>query len=213
MRISELATTTGIPIPTIKYYLREGLLPGGRRTAPNQAEYGDEHVHRLRLIRALSDVGGLSLATIRQVLDATDDPSIALHDVFGIAQRSVAGSWARIESSDDLDRARAEVADYLAALGWQVKADAPPRHDLAAALVVLRQLGWEIDTSVFDPYRRAVEDLARWEIDQLRPEVSADLRIEAVVVGTVVFEVVLTALRRLAEEHHSALRFGSGGSA
>ena len=37
MRISELSSVTGVPVPTIKYYIREGLLPRGERTAANQA--------------------------------------------------------------------------------------------------------------------------------------------------------------------------------
>ena len=37
MRIAELSQTTGVPVPTIKYYLREGLLPAGELTSPNQA--------------------------------------------------------------------------------------------------------------------------------------------------------------------------------
>jgi len=34
MRISQLSAESGVPIPTIKYYLREGLLPGGEATSP-----------------------------------------------------------------------------------------------------------------------------------------------------------------------------------
>ena len=41
MRISELSARTGVPVATIKYYLREGLLPEGERTAPTQATYAD----------------------------------------------------------------------------------------------------------------------------------------------------------------------------
>jgi len=67
MRIGELARRSGVSIPTIKYYLREGLLPPGAATAPNQASYGEEHLHRLRLIRALLDVGGLTVAAAREV--------------------------------------------------------------------------------------------------------------------------------------------------
>ena len=80
MRVSELSQATGVPVPTIKYYLREGLLPRGETTtSPNQASYGDEHVARLRLIRSLLDVGGLSVATVRDVLAAVDDPGTSLH--------------------------------------------------------------------------------------------------------------------------------------
>ena len=41
MRISELSATTGVSLPTIKYYLREGLLFEGRarrRLRPSTAK-------------------------------------------------------------------------------------------------------------------------------------------------------------------------------
>ncbi len=57
MRISELSRTTGVPIATIKFYLREHLLPEGTRTSATQAQYGEEHVSRLRLVRALIGPG------------------------------------------------------------------------------------------------------------------------------------------------------------
>ncbi|WP_079051275.1 MerR family DNA-binding transcriptional regulator [Streptomyces curacoi] len=37
MKISELSRRSGVSIPTIKYYLRDGLLPHGQATATNQA--------------------------------------------------------------------------------------------------------------------------------------------------------------------------------
>lgn len=207
MRISELARRSGVPIPTIKYYLREGILPRGTRTAPNQAEYGDEHVHRLRLVKALTEVGGLSLEATRSVLAAADDPDMPIHEVFGVAHSRLRLSSPHPQQSKALEEARDEVDRYLARLGWRVKANAPPRQDLARALVVLRGLGWEIGAEVFDPYARVANEIASWEIAQLPEDAPRARRIEGVVVGTVVFEVVLTALRRLAEEHHSAARF------
>ena len=89
MRISELSATSGVPLPTVKYYLREGLLPAGERTARNQAEYGPEHLARLRLIRALIEVGRLSVADARAVLAASDDPELPLNDVLGAAHDAV----------------------------------------------------------------------------------------------------------------------------
>jgi DNA-binding transcriptional MerR regulator len=68
MKISELSRRSGIPLPTIKFYIREGLLPAGERTAMTQAIYGEEHLERLSLIRALKDDAGLSLATITNML-------------------------------------------------------------------------------------------------------------------------------------------------
>jgi DNA-binding transcriptional MerR regulator len=57
-----------MPVPAIKYHLREGLLPAGERTSPNQVRYDGRHVHRLRLIHALLEVGELSVADACDVL-------------------------------------------------------------------------------------------------------------------------------------------------
>lgn len=75
MRMAELSKRSGIGVSTIKFYLREGLLPSGERTQANQAQYDDGHLARLQLIRALSEVGRLSLAEIGRVLEAADSES------------------------------------------------------------------------------------------------------------------------------------------
>src|SRR5262245_3994370 len=72
MKISELSRRSGVPIASIKYFLREGLLPAGQATAATLAEYGEAHIQRLRLIKALTTVGGLSIAAARDVLAAVD---------------------------------------------------------------------------------------------------------------------------------------------
>ena len=53
MRISELSSITGVPVATIKYYQREGLLPDGDKRTPRLTEYDDRHVRRLGLLRIL----------------------------------------------------------------------------------------------------------------------------------------------------------------
>ncbi|MFF0079586.1 MerR family transcriptional regulator [Streptomyces canus] len=52
----------------------EGLLPEGRALNPTAVEYGEEHIQRLRLIRSLVQLGGLSVARTREVLEAVDRP-------------------------------------------------------------------------------------------------------------------------------------------
>src|SRR6266702_5207862 len=86
MRIAELSRASAVPVPTIKYYVREGLLPPGELTSPNQAQYDEAHLRRLKLIRALVDVGGLSIAATRDVLASIDTPGKSLHDTLGKAQ-------------------------------------------------------------------------------------------------------------------------------
>src|SRR3954471_23038235 len=85
MRIAELSRHTGVPVPTIKYYLREGLLPAGELTSPNQARYDDRHAERLRLLPVLLDIGPVPTPTIRHLLQALDGPDPDVHQVLGHA--------------------------------------------------------------------------------------------------------------------------------
>src|ERR1700709_861291 len=91
MRISELAQQSGLPVATIKFYLREGLLAPGTPISRTQAEYSDAHLERLRLIRALRDIADLPVATVGTVLAAVDDEEIPLLDLLGVTQTAVAG--------------------------------------------------------------------------------------------------------------------------
>ena len=46
LKISELAEGAGVPVATVRHYLREGLLPEGRKTSRNMAYYPAEMVDR-----------------------------------------------------------------------------------------------------------------------------------------------------------------------
>mgnify|MGYP006166768185 CR=1 FL=1 len=48
MRISELSRHSGISISSIKFYIREGVLPAGERSQRNQAQYSEDHLRRPR---------------------------------------------------------------------------------------------------------------------------------------------------------------------
>ena len=209
MKVAALSRASGVTVPTIKYYIREGLLEPGSPTAPNQAEYGEEHVHRLRLIRALMDVGGLGVAAARAVLDAISDPTLSLHALLGVAHQALGPPPDRGPVPDDVVGARAEIDAFVQDLGWQVDAGHPARRALADALAALRRLGRDYPAQVFQPYAEVAGDLAAWEL-QTVPSGSRAEAVEGAVVGTVVFEAALVALRRLAQAHHSALRFAEG---
>lgn len=199
MRVSELSAATGVPVATIKYYLREGLVPPGESTAPNQARYEDRHVSRVRLIRALRDVAGLSIEQIGHVLETVDDPARNLHDVLGASQAAFAPDTGPAEAE-----ALHEIDDLLTGLGWTIRPTAPDRTTLANALTTLRQLGHDVNAEVFLPYAEAVEPIAAREVAGLADLPSREDAVEYAVVGSVVFDAVLSAVRRLAHEHHSA---------
>jgi DNA-binding transcriptional MerR regulator len=216
MRMAELSRTTGIATPTIKWYLREGLLPRGDTTKPNQAEYGDRHVRRLRLVRALTEVGGLPVAQTRAVTAALDDPSVDLAGVLKIAHGALSHGAVAPAAPE-----AAAVDAFLARRGWTVQENSPARDQLAAVVAMLGGLmglpagvagdGPAAAVSMLGPYADAVERLALMEIGTLPFDEGRDAVVERVVVGTVLFERALGTLRRLAQEHTfaEALRAGT----
>ena len=69
LRIGDLAERSGVPIPTIKYYIREGLLPPPPvKTGRTMAYYDAEYLERLRLVRRLREEHFLPVRVIRAVL-------------------------------------------------------------------------------------------------------------------------------------------------
>jgi DNA-binding transcriptional MerR regulator len=195
-----------VPVPTIKYYLREGLLPPGERTAVNQASYDQRHLHRLRLIRVLREVADLGIATIKDILDAVGDQRLGIHELLGLAHRSL-GPKTPEHDDEALAQAGREVDAFLDRLGWRVSPDAPARTTLAQTLLSLRRLGHQVGPQVFAEYAEAADRIAAWELAHVASADSREDQVEQVVVGTVIYETALVALRRLAEEHHSAMQF------
>jgi DNA-binding transcriptional MerR regulator len=171
MRISELSSQTGVPVATIKFYLRENLLHEGLRTAATQAQYDQTHVARLRLIRALLGPGGLSVAAAHQVIRAIEEPPESLHELLGIAATAVAGP------------------------------------SLEGALRAIDEAGFQLPEGALDVYRDHMRQIAQFEIDNL-PTDSPAAAVRYVVLGTVLIEPLILALRRLAEEEASTRRFG-----
>lgn len=71
-RMKDLCARTGLPRQAIHFYIREGLLPEGRKTGRNMAYYGEEHIERIALIRQLQEERFLPLRAIKVVLGARD---------------------------------------------------------------------------------------------------------------------------------------------
>ena len=71
LKISELSEASGVPVATIRHYLREGLLPEPVRTSRNMAYYPPEFVERIRRIKQLQEEQYMPLRVIRDVLDSS----------------------------------------------------------------------------------------------------------------------------------------------
>jgi len=77
MKMRELELRSGVGRETIRYYIRMGLLPAPARPKPNVADYAEEHVRRLAVIRRLQSERYLPLSFIKQVLDRPNAGEIA----------------------------------------------------------------------------------------------------------------------------------------
>ena len=201
MRISELSTQTGVPVATIKFYLRESLLPEGVRTSATQAQYDESHVARLRLVRALLGPGGLSVAAAHRVIQAIEEPPASVHELLGVAARAVARPGVVTDGDP-------RVEELMQRCAWQIdEKDHPTYAVLEEALQALDEAGFELPEGALDVYVKHMRQIAEYEIENV-PTDSPTAAVRYVVLGTVLIEPVILALRRLAQAEASARRFG-----
>jgi DNA-binding transcriptional MerR regulator len=198
MWMSELAAASGLPVATVKYYLREGLLPAGEATGATRARYGEEHVRRLRLVRALTEVAGLRLEAVRAVLAAVDDEDRSFHDAMGSVHHRLTGPGAEPSPG-----AVAQVAALVERRGWHLYAPNPHALALARALDALSGLDRPADDALLDDYADAAQAVAERDIAAVGRE-DRVAGAEHAVVGTLLLEPVLLLLRRMAQEDASA---------
>lgn len=244
MRMAGLAQATGVPVATLKYYLREGLLHPGRATSRTQAEYDDSHVERVRLVRALHEVGGLGLAAVGRVLATIDDPQVERLGVLAAAQQSLYGEapddpddpdgpdgsdgpdgpdspvgrdgrdgpdgpYGRDEHDEPDEPRPTQAARWLTARGWHVAPGDRVIAELDRAWGACDDAGIGLDERRMDAYADAVERIAAIDVDTVPAQPQAAVR--HVILGTVLVDPVLAALRRLAHQHTSVSRHEAAG--
>ncbi|CAM3216567.1 MerR family transcriptional regulator [Prescottella defluvii] len=202
MRVSELVAVSGVPLPTVKYYLREGLLMPGAASSATQAEYGEQHVRRLALIKALAGVG-LPLGKIRTVVGLVDRPA---DTVFATVGRALAAlppyPVEPAAPADDYPRARA----VLERLGQVYDPSYPAVAQLDRALAAAEDVGIPMTDERLDAYGRHIRGIAEVDL-ALMPTDSVESAVEYAVLGTAIYEPVLAALRRLAHQDIGAATF------
>src|SRR5687768_5407527 len=107
IKMAELAKRSGVPSPTIKHYIREGLLPGPQvRTSRNMAYYDARLAERIRVIKSLQAERFLPLRVIGELLESP--PSAGLRRD---AQRKTLGALAPIV--DDRGEKRRRRSDVM----------------------------------------------------------------------------------------------------
>ncbi|MFD6858978.1 MerR family transcriptional regulator [Rhodococcus sp. NPDC060090] len=208
MRISELAARTGVPLATVKYYLREELLMPGRATSATQAQYDDAHVRRLGLVRALAGQG-LPLDKIKVVVALVEDPGEDLFVALGKAVMALPpypGSLSGADDSADAEYPRTRA--LLERLGQLYDPRFTAVAQLERALAALDSAGLTMSDRRIDVYGEHIRGIADLDVDLL-PTTSRQETVEAAVLGTALYEPVLAAMRRLAHQHRAARTFST----
>lgn len=205
MLMSELASRTRVSVPTIKFYLRESVLMPGRAVSSTRAHYDERHVRRIALIRALSALG-LSISQIRSVVELIDSPGRSLFATLGAATAALSRPT---QPASDGDCARARAA--LSALDFEVPDDLPAVAQLDRALADAEAAGVPMTEDRLRAYAPHISAIAAYDIEQMPLERPA-AAIEYAVLGTIFYEPVLAALRRIAHAGLTAQRLAERGS-
>ncbi len=227
MRLAELSRRSGVPRSTIKFYIREKILPSGNPQGRNQATYGPRHLERLQLVRALREVADLPLDVISRVASELDR-TLALGweagaDPIGEALRAIYAPPARERSAEDraeLDKLRSEVTEFLRGLPWTTGEEGHYFADEIAATLfeVRRYLYPDFPVATLSFYARAAWQLSEAEFAHAPGGARVPLRARGddvaeptrrAILGTVLFERIFGALRRCANSMRS-IRISEG---
>jgi DNA-binding transcriptional MerR regulator len=191
LRMRELAEASGVPAPTIKHYLREGLLPEPVKTSRNMAYYPPEFVDRIKLIKRLQEERFLPLKAIKNVLDEDPDRAEAMLELGDqILDRALAGERSRTSAAEVRKRygVPKEVLDRLAELEVLTpnsRGYSPSDVTIIEAISRFRAGGYDeqIGFTVYDTlrYKAALEELVRQEVDIVMERLAGEVPTERVV--------------------------------
>lgn len=178
LRIGELAKRSGVPIATLKHYLREGLIAPTRKTGRTMSWYDPALATRVHAIKELQQRQFLPLELIREAIDrdheATDEMTAADAIAKVLSRHGGQRTRTRAEVLDGGGATEREL-EILAAMGLAVPSpDGKYRGDDLALLSTLgaaRKAGITPDMLPFkivDEYLVALRALAAIELKLFR---------------------------------------------
>ncbi len=107
--IGELSKQTGVKIPTIRYYEKEGLLDRPVRTEGNQRRYRGSDLERLGFIKHCRDLG-LPMPAIRDLIELSRHPDQPCETANRIAEAQLLSVRQRIAHLKKLEAELARIA-------------------------------------------------------------------------------------------------------
>lgn len=210
MRMAELSRRSGVSVPTIKFYLREGLLPSGRRTKTNQAFYSDEHVTRLNLIAVLSGTARLSLAEVKTVLAELDSPNNVL-EAMSVMQDSLVTDGSP-EAESHIDEAVQLMDDIVTRRGWLVRPESAAYRSAVRVLAELHTTDLAWTAEMMHDYADHAEKMGAIDVKALDVEGPEEDLLVQIVMGTLLRRQLVDAFILLAQQHSTQVRYGVGAT-
>lgn len=188
--MSALAELSGVPAPTIKHYMREGLLPGAEvRTSRNMAFYDPALANRIREIKRLQREQFLPLRAIKAILidgKPSEDDDDATKAAIERALESMATHESRSRRELVASGMRESDLDFFVRLGVitprrNAKTKGPNKADeevfdgddlsLLRLLQTARREGITesmLPREIIGPYVGAISELVRLELEMFR---------------------------------------------
>jgi DNA-binding transcriptional MerR regulator len=211
LRISELAERAGVPVATVRHYLREGLLPEPVRTSRNMAYYPPGFVDRIRLIKQLQEERFMPLRLIRDLLEREDAEPRRLRAMIELEDRILRRARDTERERTPVEEVQArygiprEVLDRLAELDVLTPDSGgyrPSDVRVIEAIGRFRAGGYDesLGFTVYDTlrYKRALEGLVADEVklltERLAGDVDPDRAIEIVEAGIAPLNDLISAL-------------------
>jgi len=222
VKIGELARRAGVPVATIKHYLREGLIAPARKSGRTMSWYDPALVERIRSIKELQRRQFLPLDIIRESIERDAEASDDLEAADAIAKVLARHGGKRATSRAEVVARGAppKQLDWLAAAGLAVPgADGLYRGDdlaLLATLGAARKVGLApamLPFEILERYLAALRALVAVELEMFRAGVlarakpsevarltTAATRLSERLVVLLRRKLLLPTLRRLTEE-------------
>ncbi len=207
LKMSGLVEASGVPAPTIKHYLREGLLPEPVKTSRNMAWYRPETVDRIRLIKRLQEDRYMPLRAIRTLLEEDPGQAEAMLEVEDrILERALAREQTRTSAAEVKKYGVPKKAlDRLAEIGILTpnsRGYSPSDVTIIEAMSRFRAGGYDeqIGFTVYDTlrYKHALEALVKEEVDvlmeRLEGEMPAERAVELIEAGVEPLKDLIAAL-------------------
>ncbi|PXX93688.1 Cd(II)/Pb(II)-responsive transcriptional regulator [Marinobacter vulgaris] len=102
MKIGEISKATGIPVETIRYYEKIGLVPEPAREASGYRNYRQSHLQRLLFIRRCRNLD-MAQDEIRELIRLADQPDADCSEVDALLARHLSHVRERLRELASLE--------------------------------------------------------------------------------------------------------------